>query len=246
MDWYEEHENLLREWAEKARYYSWMHHKTSIDYSRLNNSLTLPLIIISTISGSANFTLIGNTSSSFYYTTIFPFVIGSMSILTAVLSSLTKFLKTAELTEKHTLFYRNYNKLVRNICLELSLPPSQRKSPFEICNVFKHEFDRLMSEAPNIPEHIIAEFNKTFPNKCNKPEIANVFDKIIIHGRQKKLRDSETQLRKIRFFYKWLSAHKTNSIDSSSSSNKNKISIDYPWYKIEAITSDDSECSYAV
>ena len=210
MDWFDEHEDLLKEWAEKARFYSWMHHKTSIDYSRLNNILTLPLIIISTINGSANFTLVGNKGDTFFYTTMIPLIIGTMSISTAVLSSLTKFLKTAELADKHTMFYRQFNVLVRNICLELSLPRKQRKTPSETLNVNRHEFDRLVSEAPNIPEHIIVEFNKRFPINKNKPEIANVFNKINIHGRNKDLKKKENVFRYIRNFYKWKSNHAKN------------------------------------
>ena len=203
MDWCDEHENLLKEWAEKARFYSWMHHKTSVDYNRLNSYLTLPLIIISTINGSANFTLVGNKENGFFYSTIFPLIIGTMSIITAVLSSSTKFLKTAELKEKHMLFYRQFNILVRNICLELSLPREQRKPPSEILNINRHEFDRMVNEAPNIPEHIIVEFNKRFPCSKNKPEIANVFDKINIHGRDKDLKDRETYFKTMRQFKKW-------------------------------------------
>lgn len=203
MDWYDEHENLLKEWAEKGRFYSWMHHKTSVDYNRLNSYLTFPLIIISTVNGSANFTLVGNKSSNFLYSTMFPLIIGTMSIITAVLSSSTKFLKTAELKEKHMLFYRQFNILVRNICLELSLPRKQRKPPSEILNINRHEFDRLVNDAPNIPEHIIVEFNKRFPCTKNKPEIANVFDKINIHGRNKDLKDKETFFKIMRQFKNW-------------------------------------------
>lgn len=208
--WFDEHEDLLKEWAEKARFYSWMHHKTSIDYGRLNNILTLPLIIISTINGSANFTLVGNKGDTFFYTTMIPLIIGTMSISTAVLSSLTKFLKTAEMADKHTMFYRQFNVLVRNICLELSLPRNQRKTPSETLNINRHEFDRLVSEAPNIPEHIIVEFNKRFPINKNKPEIANVFNKINIHGRDKDLKRKENMFRYIRNFYKWKSNQTKN------------------------------------
>lgn len=234
MEWYDEHENLLKEWAEKARFYSWMHHKTSVDYNRLNSYLTLPLIIISTVNGSANFTLVGNKSSGFFYSTMFPLIIGTMSIITAVLSSSTKFLKTAELKEKHMLFYRQFNILVRNICLELSLPREQRKPPSEILNINRHEFDRLVNEAPNIPEHIIVEFNKRFPCSKNKPEIANVFDKINIHGRDKDLKDRETYFKTLRRFKKWRNSQTVISNDlyenkeaelSNESKRRNNVSV---------------------
>jgi len=203
VEWVNENEDLLKEWAEKGRYYAWMHNKASNDYSRLNNALTMPLIIVSTLTGSASFSQVGTHKTSFFLTTIFPFVIGAMSISTALLSSLTKFLKTSELTEKHNMFYRQYNILVRNICLELSLPPSQRKNPADTLNINRHEFDRLVNEAPNIPEHVIIEFNKKFPCKKNKPEIASSFEKITIFGRHKHLKEKEDTFRKIRNFYRW-------------------------------------------
>lgn len=101
------------------------------------------------------------------------------------------------------MFYRQFNVFVRNICIDLSQPRYQRKPPSEILNINRHELDRLVSEAPNIPEHIIVEFNKRFPCAKNKPEIANVFDKINIHGRESSLKHRETFLRITTHFKKW-------------------------------------------
>ena len=61
----------------------------------------------------------------------------------------------------------------------------------------------MVNDAPNIPEHIIVEFNKRFPCTKNKPEIANVFDKINIHGRNKDLKDKETFFKIMRQFKNW-------------------------------------------
>lgn len=203
MEWCNEHENLLQEWAEKARFYAWMHRKTSADYGRLNNLLSIPMIVISMIDGSANFTMVGNSNNSFLFTVVFPLAVGMMSMLTGILSAISKYLKTAELSEKHELFYRQFNVLVRNISIELSVPSDQRKHPSEILNMNRYEFDRLMNEAPRIPERIVNEFNLMFPYKRNKPEIANTFNKIIIHGRNANYRKKMDEFRKIRLFYKW-------------------------------------------
>tara|TARA_Y100000389_G_scaffold125185_1_gene122538 strand:+ start:2301 stop:3053 length:753 start_codon:yes stop_codon:yes gene_type:complete len=204
MDWCEENENLLSEWAEKAKFYAWMHHRTSEHYFRLNNKLSLPLIIMGTISGSANFTLVGNTTSSFIFSTLIPLIIGFLNLCTVVLSASTKFLKCAELSENHAEFYRHYTKLVRNICLELSIPPTQRKPAFEICNIFRNEFDKLIGESPNIPQYIIVEFNTKFPYKKNKPEIASGFERINIYGRKKHIKSLEDKFISIRNFYRWI------------------------------------------
>lgn len=201
--WCEEHEDLLKEWAEKARFYSWMHHTTSAKYNTLNNIMTIPMIIVSIVNGSINFTLVGNTSKSELMTLFIPLLVGTLNIITAILSSLTKFFKTAEMVEKHEMFYRQFNILVRNISLELSLPPEQRKSPTESLNLNRYDLDRLVNEAPRIPASVIIKFNKQFPYKQNKPEIANFFNKIKINGRRKLYKDKVEQFIRIRTFYKW-------------------------------------------
>lgn len=215
--WHSSQENILREWAERARYYSWMNHKTSTHYSRLNNLLTVPLIVLSTLSGSANFALIGGgddeeqCKSGMLYDVVFPLIIGIMSLFTAVLSSLLKFLKTAELADKHEDIHKQFNKFVRNICLDLSLPPNLRKKPITLCNYYRQEFDRLMNDNPSIPEHVIAELNMKFPAAKHKPDIANIAQKISIYGRKKQLEDILYSFQKVRLFYKWLATVKDQS-----------------------------------
>lgn len=202
--WVNEHEDILKEWTEKARFNAWMHNKTSAHYAYMNNKLTFPLIICSTLTASANFTLVGNSDKTFLYTTIIPLTIGVMSITSAVLSSLIKFLKTGELSEKHQEMFRKYNNFVRNVSLELSLPRTQRKIPYEICNMYRSDFERLNNDSPGIPESIIKLFNQKFKYDKNKPEIANVFNKIQIHGRNANLQSIEDRFKTIRNFYKWV------------------------------------------
>lgn len=202
--WVNEHEDILKEWTEKARFYAWMHNKTSYHYSRLNNKLTVPLIILSTLTASANFTLVGNKEHTLFYNTFMPLIIGIMSMTSAVLSSLVKFLKSGELAEKHQEIFRKYNNFVRNISLELSLPRDQRKVPYEICNMYRSDFERLNNDSPCIPQNIIKQFNHKFKYDKNKPEIANVFNKIAIHGRKANLQTLENRFITIRNFYKWV------------------------------------------
>ena len=53
--WKTEEENLLKHWADKAQCYQWMHSRSHNVYSRKNALFTIPVIIISTITGTANF-----------------------------------------------------------------------------------------------------------------------------------------------------------------------------------------------
>lgn len=246
--WVNEHEDILKEWTEKARFNAWMHNKTSAYYSHMNNKLTFPLIICSTLTASANFTLVGNSDKTFLYTTIIPLTIGVMSITSAVLSSLIKFLKSGELSEKHQEMFRKYNNFVRNVSLELSLPRAQRKIPYEICNMYRSDFERLNNDSPGIPQRIIKLFNQKFKYNKNKPEIANVFNKIQIHGRNTNLQNLEDRFITIRNFYKWVAfvkikQNKLNSYLRTSFSDSDK-SLDVSTKKVglsEIIIDDESD-----
>ena len=55
IEWTPEHEGILIEWADKAMCYRWLHSKANSMYSRLNALYTIPVIIISTLTGTANF-----------------------------------------------------------------------------------------------------------------------------------------------------------------------------------------------
>jgi len=203
MTWDSEQENLLKDWAEKSRYYAWMHYESHHYYSTLTNRLTLPLIVISTITSSANFTMVGYSHPSPVVMFGFPLTMGLLSMLTAVLSASLKTFRTTEMATEHLTVYKHFNALFRNITLDLSLPKDQRKPPSELCNVYRYDFDRIINESPTIPDCIVLKFNTEFPYSKNKPEIANHFGKIIIHGRDKMLVCSETMFRKIRQFYKY-------------------------------------------
>jgi len=195
-------ENLLKDWAEKARYYSWMHNKTHQYYSQVDSRLTIPLICVSTISGSANFTMVGNQSTSTLNLIVFPLCMGILSMVAAILSATSKYMRSSELAAKHLLYHKNYNALFRNISLELSVSPEQRRYAYLSMNEYRNDMDRLMAESPTIPDSVIKLFNDSFPYVRNKPEIAHNFEKIIIYGRIELLKSKEEMMRKVRTFYK--------------------------------------------
>ena len=214
QEWCQEHENLLRDWAEKARAYSWLHHKSGQHYMRINAGLTIPLIILSTGTASANFTMVGNTSLNEHAGIVFPLLIGASGVVTAVLSAMISFLKTNEMQSKHEESHRNFNKFFRNICMELSMPPIQRRRALDACRTFREEFDRLISEAPTIPSGVVRLFNKEFYHLENKPDIASDFDsEIKIFGREKQQLDNLQRFQKIRLFYRWMSTVNRNRAD---------------------------------
>ena len=53
--WKAEEEELLKQWGDKAQCYQWMHARSRKIYQCKNAGFTIPVIIISTITGTANF-----------------------------------------------------------------------------------------------------------------------------------------------------------------------------------------------
>ena len=54
-EWTPDHETILVEWADKAMCYRWLHTRANAMYNTLNAFYTVPVIIISTLTGTANF-----------------------------------------------------------------------------------------------------------------------------------------------------------------------------------------------
>ena len=55
IEWSSQLEQILVEWADKAICYRWLHSASHINYSFKNRWFTIPVIIMSTLTGTANF-----------------------------------------------------------------------------------------------------------------------------------------------------------------------------------------------
>ena len=99
--WTKEQENLLAEWAEKASCYRWLHGRAEKKYRRSNYSFTIPVIIMSTLTGTANFAMDSFVPEEHKQIAMAGF--GSVNIFAGILSTLQNFLRYAELMESHRL-----------------------------------------------------------------------------------------------------------------------------------------------
>jgi len=75
--------------------------------------------------------------------------------------------------ETHSLMCIQYSKFYRNIDMELSLEPLNRNTALEFVTKCRMEYDRLLSESPDIPASSITAFNKQFPCREEKPDVCN-------------------------------------------------------------------------
>ena len=55
--WSEEQEKLLASWSERASGYRWLHSRSEKKYRKCNYAFTIPVIILSTLTGTANFAM---------------------------------------------------------------------------------------------------------------------------------------------------------------------------------------------
>lgn len=172
--WKEEEENLLKDWADKAQCYELLHHKSHVVYKRRHALFVIPVIIISTVTGTANFAQdkISNESDK----NIFVMVVGGLNIFAAIVTTISQFLKISEMNEGHRVASYSWGKYYRNIKTELAKHPLDRTNPTDLIAMAKEEYDRLLELSPMIPKNVIDEFNKTFlkNNKISKPEICDI------------------------------------------------------------------------
>lgn len=176
VDWTQEHEQILIEWADKAMCYRWLHSKSNGLYSSLNAWYTIPVIVISTLTGTANF---AQNRVPEEYQNYFAMIVGGFNILGGIISTIQQFLKITQLNESHRVSSIAWDKFYRNVKIELAKHPSERIQPGQMLKMSKEEFDRLMETSPNIPDKIIQVFKGSFKHseafdKIVKPEICDV------------------------------------------------------------------------
>tara|TARA_E500000178_G_scaffold316055_1_gene335460 strand:- start:625 stop:1452 length:828 start_codon:yes stop_codon:yes gene_type:complete len=171
--WEKQHENVLKNWAEIGASYSWMHDRAYRDFKVKNMYYAIPVIILSTITGTANF---AQESIPKDYREIAVMLIGGLNLLSGLITTLGQFFKINELQESHRVSNISFSKFSRNISVELNLPINDRISDgatfVESCRA---EYNRLLEQSQPIPTNILILFNKKFKHThFGKPSITHL------------------------------------------------------------------------
>ena len=188
--WKEEEELLLKDWADKAQCYELLHSKSHGVYKQRHAYFVIPVIIISTLTGTANFAQdkITDTNNK----NIFVMVTGGLNICAAIVSTIGQFLKISEMNEGHRVASYSWGKYYRNLKTELSKHPLDRINPKDLIAMAKEEYDRLLELSPIIPKKIIKQFNMTFleNDEISKPEICDIITPTSVYHMTKEERDN--------------------------------------------------------
>lgn len=149
--WSLKNENLLKEWAQKAIIYRWLHHRVSVRYSNRSQVLTILIAILSYVSG-------GSVLSTDLGQQWVKYFVGYLAILGGVLTNINGLVAWKQLAEKHKIISTQFSSFERSISSMLSINDEQRANAIEFINLKRKEMDDMITNAPNIPASIIREY----------------------------------------------------------------------------------------
>ena len=185
--WSDEIEELLSEWGEIATCYTWLHNYSTRKYKRKYHHLQIPIIVLSTLTGTANFAT--DSYVPVPYQQGFSAGVGSLNLFCGILGTILSFLRYSEIYEGHRISALAWSKLGRSIEIELSLQHKKRKPCRDFLKVCRAEYDNLLESSPNIDLDIVNYFNKKFEGKykeVRRPIIVNGL-KAIVPFKHKKI-----------------------------------------------------------
>jgi hypothetical protein len=172
--WSPQQEQILKTWGEASACYRYMHNHAFLIYKKQNMQFSLPVIVLSTITGTANF---AQSSLPTSIRGAAPAVIGGLNLVAGIIATIMQFLKISEMMEGNRVASLQYGKLSRTIRLELTLPIEERSCDGStMIDTCRAEYDKLIEQSPPIPYFVIQAFEKQFPddNGIFKPEIMHI------------------------------------------------------------------------
>ncbi len=179
-EWNSQQEMILKKWAEISASYQWMHDRSYRIYKEKNIKFALPVIVISTITGTANF---AQQSFPEKWKSYFIMAIGTLNLTAGLITTIAQFLRINELQEGYRASTVGFAKLSRNIEVMLDLPLKYRGVHGEAyLESSKQEYDRLIEQSPVVPKIVLKAFMKKFKKrKFAKPNLIDINEIDVYH-----------------------------------------------------------------
>ena len=182
--WSKEQERLMAEWSDIASCYRWLHNQSDKIYHVKTLWINLPVIVLSTLGGTANFgiqSLFENDENAKKYAS---FGIGGISLHAGLLTTVGNYLRYAQLEESHRVAAIAWGKFQRLIAVELALKPDERIDSLDFLKICRADLDRLIEQSPPIPTEAITLFEDKIgkikdlkkPDICGALEHTRVFE----------------------------------------------------------------------
>jgi hypothetical protein len=205
--WCKEHERLMGEWSDIAICYRWIHDQSEKHYHTRSLWINLPVIILSTLGGTANFGI----QSLFEDDTIkkyASFGIGGISLFAGLLTTVGNYLRYAQLEESHRGASIAWGKFQRLIAIEVALSPNERMDALDFLKICRVDLDRLIEQAPPIPKKCIDKFSQKFGHikDLKKPDICGGLEHTHVYD------SSESRLKQLAVDAALMLKHKKNAL----------------------------------
>lgn len=181
-EWTYDIELILKNISEKCQIWRELHMKTHSIFKNKYYRLTIPVIVLSSITGGANLSL-GSISTS-ADNNIINLVIGAVGIIISILSTLNNIFSFSKRKDEHYRASNDWYRLHRLIKTELSLERNRRIDASKFFNMVLLEIERIHDYQPNIRNDVLNNFKKSLRKKgktfsIEMPEIIKLSETLI-------------------------------------------------------------------
>jgi hypothetical protein len=218
-EWNNEVEEILKNIAEKAQIYRILHIQCHNIFKRKYYLLTIPIIILSSLTGSANLALGSFSGES--DNKITNLIIGVFGIMITIISTLNNFFNFQSRKVEHYNASKYWFKLQRILEIELSLQRNKRNDANNFFHLVLQELERIHNNQPNIRTDVINSFLKKYKKKqldLDLPEIIKLKRIVIVKASQVNI-DQQLDDRQINNNNTLRSSQSDNNEDDNSNSS---------------------------
>jgi hypothetical protein len=141
-------QQLLREWLRRARESQWGHYGAERSYLRVHYLIGLPLVVLTTFSGTSVFVTMSSTADQW-----FQLLVGTTSVVAAILGGLQTFLRSTDRAAAHRTAATNYASLRRRLEQAIALGTGSECDTALLDDV-RDRLSELADRSPPIPQRV--------------------------------------------------------------------------------------------